>query len=91
MSRWARARFAPAAEVDAHTEETTLTTAEEIHVRIPPNLKRALKTAATDEGRSVCGMTIHILKDWLEGKGFAVGASPRPYAKRAASKPKKKK
>lgn len=68
-----------------------MTTAEEIHVRIPPNLKKALKAAATDEGRSVCGMTIHILKDWLEGKGFAVGASPRPYAKRAASKPKKKK
>lgn len=91
MTRWACARFAPAAASDAHPEESTLTTAEEIHVRIPPNLKRALKTAATDEGRSVCGMTIHILKDWLEGKGFAVGTSPRPYAKRAASKPKKKK
>ena len=91
MGCWAGAQFALAAGSDAHTEETTLTTAEEIHVRIPPNLKRALKSAATDEGRSVCGMTIHILKDWLEGKGFAVGASPRPYAKRAASKPQKKK
>ncbi len=41
-----------------------------LNVRVPSDLKEALKKAAEADERSVSTMTVRILREWLQQQGF---------------------
>ena len=43
---------------------------EVLNVRVPAELKSALKNAADADDRSVSTMTVRILREWLQENGY---------------------
>ncbi len=55
-------------------------------LRLPIEVKDALRSAGeADAGRSMSGMAVKIMSDWLAERGFlkAPKSSPRPSGKRS--------
>jgi len=52
---------------------------EVLNVRVPAELKEALRSAADADDRSVSTMTLRILREWLAAKGYI---NQRPAGKR---------
>lgn len=46
-------------------------------IRLPPDLKDALRRAADDDGRSINNMAVHILTKWLREVGYLNEGSDR--------------
>lgn len=50
-----------------------------LNVRIPAEIKEAVSRAAeADHGRSMSGMVVRILTEWVTEKGFLPGPGKRP-------------
>ncbi len=47
-----------------------------LNVRVPTEIKAALKRAADADDRSVSTMTVRILREWLAAKGYVNQALP---------------
>ena len=61
-----------------------------VNVRLPEDLKRALGRAADDDhGRSLSGMVVRVLEEWLSAAGY-VDSKGGFTARNAPTKPKKK-
>lgn len=56
-----------------------------LNVRIPEDLKAAVKRAADDDhGRSVSGMVVRILSEWCAKNGYLKNEpAPKPRRKRS--------
>ena len=47
-----------------------------LNVRLPADVKEALRKAAEDDyDRSVSGMVVRVMREWLEAQGYLVAAS----------------
>lgn len=52
---------------------------EVLNVRVPAEVKAALRRAAEDDhGRSLSGMVVRVLREWLQGAGYLEEASGAP-------------
>jgi hypothetical protein len=46
-----------------------------LNVRLPADVKEALRRAAEDDfDRSVSGMVVRVMREWLESQGYLAGA-----------------
>jgi hypothetical protein len=49
-----------------------------LNVRVPVDVKRALRKAADDDhGRSISGMVVRVLREWLGDRGYMRVEEPR--------------
>jgi hypothetical protein len=47
-----------------------------LNVRLPTDVKEALRRAAEDDyDRSVSGMVVRVMREWLEARGYLIEAS----------------
>ena len=54
-----------------------------LNIRLPVEVKDALQRAGDeDHGRSMSGMTVRILQEWLSEKGYLKAQPPTPSRKR---------
>jgi len=50
---------------------------EVLNVRVPSEVKNALKKAADADERSVSTMTVRILREWLSANGYMPSRRPK--------------
>jgi len=50
---------------------------EVLNVRVPTEIKDALKRAADADDRSVSTMTVRILREWLSANGYMPSRRPK--------------
>lgn len=58
-----------------------------LNIRVPTEVKDALFTASEADGRSMSGMTVRILREWLGAQGYLdASAAPNRKQRQKASR-----